>query len=1119
MRPPLFLLILAGFLPPTFLPAIPAAERAALIALYDETGGEGWRRSDNWLGPPGSEGEWYGVTVENDRVVALDLSDNFIYGSLPEEMGTLTELRHLDLHGRFVLGFPVISPISSTQLGEFPPVLGSLGKLETLNLSAAGLQGDVPVEIGALAALQTLDLSTNSLTRLPSEVGQLIGLRTLLLDGNNLETVPPELFQLFGLETLDLSRNRDLKFPPVAVGPTGLRVLLLQNLGLASFPSWIGSLPALEALDLSNNPLESFPEAITEIVSLRELVLRSCGLSALPGSIADLEGLETLDLYWNQITELPSEIGALVGLRRLDLSNNPVQALPATLGGLENLEVLRLRSTHLVELPPGIGKLRRLRELDLDHSRLDGLPPGLGSLQELEFMGVSNNRLGGEVPAEIGSLSRLVELNLSRNPELGGVLPNSVENLVALRVLNLSGTRITGSVPEGIGNLRSLEILDLARTRVTGLPDVLVLADLTELTRLDLYFASVGGQIPEGLGLLPRLQSLILGGNRLTGEIPADLVGLGDASVMVRYNALYTTNPEVEAYLDAKAGPIDWRASQTVAPPDFSAVLATPHAIDLSWTPLQYPDTGHPKPPGHYEILHSDHSDGPFTVVHRTHSLAASSLRLETDGLGPGPYFSIRSTAFAHNFNPNTVVSEPSAPIRVETDALSRFYFPIFSRDAETFTGFAISNPDNTSHWAQLSAFSPSGRLLLSEIGAPQFVRNPAHLSIGAGGQIALLGTEIFTLPDGLPEVLAWVEVASDSPEVAGLFLLGGRGRLDGGPAVPHPAPELYFTRVHHGPESLGGEEATTTFQLANPGGEPVFLRLEGFSSAGEALGSAERTVPSRGCLAIPASDLLPADLLPALSHLRVSTDGEGAVTGFGVIRTERALIGLSGLTPQASTRMYSAQLADGPSVFTSVKLVNTDGAPREVILRAIADDGRLPAPKVVMTLDPGAALERSTDELFPWSGDAEESLRVGSLDVAVDGPGVMGDILFGDPDALRYASGLALQTEGFREALFAHVANGLGLFTGLALYNPSPESAEVTLKVYAPSGNLVGNADLALAAGARLSEVLTSLVPASADQVGGYILLESDRPVVAQALFGSLDLEYLSAVPPKRIR
>ncbi len=105
-----------------------------------------------------------------------------------------------------------------------------------------------------------------------------------------------------------------------------------------------------------------------------------------------------------------------------------------------------------------------------------------------------------------------------------------------------------------------------------------------------------------------------------------------------------------------------------------------------------------------------------------------------------------------------------------------------------------------------------------------------------------------------------------------------------------------------------------------------------------------------------------------------------------------------------------------------------------------------------------------------------------------------MGDILFGDPDALQYAS-------------------------GLALYNPSPESAEVTLKVYAPSGDPVGNADLALAAGARLSEVLTSLVPASADQVGGYILLESDRPVVAQALFGSLDLEYLSAVPPKRIR
>ena len=44
-----------------------AADRAALVALYNSTGGPNWRDNRNWLSDrPLSE--WYGVTVSNGRV-------------------------------------------------------------------------------------------------------------------------------------------------------------------------------------------------------------------------------------------------------------------------------------------------------------------------------------------------------------------------------------------------------------------------------------------------------------------------------------------------------------------------------------------------------------------------------------------------------------------------------------------------------------------------------------------------------------------------------------------------------------------------------------------------------------------------------------------------------------------------------------------------------------------------------------------------------------------------------------------------------------------------------------------------------------------------------------------
>ena len=65
---------------------------------------------------------------------------------------------------------------------------------------------------------------------------------------------------------------------------------------------------------------------------------------------------------------------------------------------------------------------------------------------------------------------------------------------------------------------------------------------------------------------------------------------------------------------------------------------------------------------------------------------------------------------------------------------------------------------------------------------------------------------------------------------------------------------------------------------------------------------------------------------------------------------------------------------------------------------------------------------------------------------VEADGPGIIGDVTFGDPTTFQYAASLPMQTLTFTKAIFSQVANALGYFTGLALYNPGTSAASVGL-------------------------------------------------------------------------
>jgi hypothetical protein len=169
--------------------AIPQIEREALIALYNSTNGDNWTNNSGWKTPPlhtdgfalpGTEGGWFGVTVENGLVIEIISFENQLTGPIPTEIGNLTKLNYLY--------------INSNQLsGPIPTEIGNLTNLTELYLFDNQLSGPIPPEIGNLTKLNDLWLYNNQLSgSIPPEIGNLTNLHHLYLNNNQLNGYFPE---------------------------------------------------------------------------------------------------------------------------------------------------------------------------------------------------------------------------------------------------------------------------------------------------------------------------------------------------------------------------------------------------------------------------------------------------------------------------------------------------------------------------------------------------------------------------------------------------------------------------------------------------------------------------------------------------------------------------------------------------------------------------------------------------------------------------------------------------------------------------------------------------------------------------------------------------------------
>ena len=138
----------------------------ALVALYNSTDGANWTNNTNWL--TGNLDTWFGVTVTTGRVTQLQLYGNNLIGTIPVEIGNLTNLTGLSLVNN-------------------------------------QLSGSIPHEIGNLTNLSDFRLEGNNFDSLP-DLSALINLGYAYIYDNN--------FTFADLTTANLTASTDYSYQP-----------------------------------------------------------------------------------------------------------------------------------------------------------------------------------------------------------------------------------------------------------------------------------------------------------------------------------------------------------------------------------------------------------------------------------------------------------------------------------------------------------------------------------------------------------------------------------------------------------------------------------------------------------------------------------------------------------------------------------------------------------------------------------------------------------------------------------------------------------------------------------------------------------------------------------------
>eukprot|EP00435_Cladocopium_sp_Y103_P060238 s129_g22.t1 len=437
----------------------------------------------------GDHCDWFGMMCQEGCVVAIQISNREVRGTLPAALANFVHLSTLNL--------------ASTKISGKLKIIASMKNLQQLDLSGTEVAGDIQ----ALQEVQKLQHINLHSTRVAGDI---------------------QVFQaLVQLKSLNLGNTQvvgDIQAFQATQSLDSLRLVATQVSGdISAFKAT----KDLTVLNLDLTHIFGDVQVFQATKSLIELSLKSTDVTGAVVSpqnklhkhptAKDLQVIQDIKVFENTNS-----------LEYFDLASTKVTGDIQVLNATGQLKVVHLPNTrvHGDIAVFSSTDISELTSLSMGNSAVFGNISALKSAEKLSEVVFASTRVGGDI--------RVFE----NKAGLQGVICSSTQVTGDhLMFLDLSFTPVTGDVKVFVGN-QQLQILKLASAPVFGDIGVLGTSEQNGFSVLDLSFTQVVGNIWVFQNAW-QLKELYLGGTKVTGSIEG-IVSWSQAQVVDLSDTLVT---------------------------------------------------------------------------------------------------------------------------------------------------------------------------------------------------------------------------------------------------------------------------------------------------------------------------------------------------------------------------------------------------------------------------------------------------------------------------------------------------------------------------------------------------------------------------------------------------
>jgi hypothetical protein len=532
------------------------------------------------------------------------------------------------------------------------------------------------------------------------------------------------------------------------------------------------------------------------------------------------------------------------------------------------------------------------------------------------------------------------------------------------------------------------------------------------------------------------------------------------------------------------------------------AVLAKNPYVKIAW------DTNPEIRVGSYNVYRSDHPGKGFVRVNQGGTLSQSNYIDKSVVLGATYYYVV--TAIDRQGLESEFSSELVVKVQNDHSASEPVFLPYSlpenkSGFKNTFVGIGLLNLSESPDQLSLGGVDPAGKgtgfSLFSQL-------NPFARAAYSTDQLSNAGVSIAGL------------LTDAHHDVHGFFLTGTKDlKAYDGITEPYLREKLLYF-----PLARQAARDSTLLSLFNTEAKtPANIQVVAISSEGRVVARKDLTLAPFGSFQATLPDLFGAGFEIDEGYLQVISDGR--VQGYELCAyQETSLAGLGALLPARARHLVLPHyFIDDSGGDTELRLINVENSDATVEVKAWIDGIAEPVTQstTIQSQHLGILGLRQLLGRENVPGALSGHLEINATTMSAGEPiyaRVVGAAVFTANDG-RARTATPLRNRATERWVFPAVLESpaAGYFTGLALFNASPQPISATIRTFSDSGHLTGERTVALMSGQKSIGRLNdhALLGPQFSQFGGYLEVLGTGPLIALALFGDVWVESLCHIGP----